>query len=68
MGSVVDELRATLAEAEKAMDQFFRSPQETSLLVAVPGFWRKCGAYCLCWDWIRHLWRCYACATRWSVC
>ena len=38
MGSVVDELRATLAEAEKAMDQFFRSPQETSLLVAVPGF------------------------------
>lgn len=38
MGSVVDELRATLAEAEKAMDQFFRSPQDTSLLAAVPGF------------------------------
>ena len=38
MGSVVDELRATLAEAEKAMDLFFRSPQDTSLLAAVPGF------------------------------
>ena len=38
MGSVVDELRATLAEAEKGDGSVFRSPQETSLLVAVPGF------------------------------
>ena len=37
MGSVVDELRATLAEAEKAMDQFFRNPQDTAVLATVPG-------------------------------
>jgi chemosensory pili system protein ChpA (sensor histidine kinase/response regulator) len=37
MGSVVDELRATLAEAEKSLDQFFRSPQDTNLLAPVPG-------------------------------
>ncbi|MFZ3123807.1 MAG: Hpt domain-containing protein [Acidovorax sp.] len=37
MGSVVAELRATLGEAEKALDQFFRNPQDTTLLAAVPG-------------------------------
>ncbi|MGE6340541.1 Hpt domain-containing protein, partial [Acidovorax sp. NPDC077664] len=37
MGSVVDELRATLGEAEKALDQFFRNPQDTAILAAVPG-------------------------------
>jgi chemosensory pili system protein ChpA (sensor histidine kinase/response regulator) len=37
MGSVVTELRATLGEAEKALDQFFRNPQDTTLLAAVPG-------------------------------
>ncbi|CAN7580426.1 Hpt domain-containing protein [Acidovorax sp. LjRoot194] len=37
MGSVVDELRATLGEAEKALDQFFRNPQDTAVLAAVPG-------------------------------
>ncbi|RYF01358.1 MAG: response regulator [Comamonadaceae bacterium] len=37
MGSVVDELRATLAEAEKAMDQFFRNPEDLTALAAVPG-------------------------------
>jgi len=36
MGSVVDELRATLAEAEKAMDQFFRNPEDLTTLAAVP--------------------------------
>ncbi len=37
MGSVVDELRATLGEAEKALDQFFRKPQDTAVLATVPG-------------------------------
>ncbi|WP_144729875.1 Hpt domain-containing protein [Extensimonas perlucida] len=37
MGSVVNELRASLAELEKALDQFFRTPQDTRVLVPVPG-------------------------------
>ena len=37
MGSVVDELRVTLGEAERSMDQFFRKPEDTSPLKAVPG-------------------------------
>ncbi|RQO82987.1 Hpt domain-containing protein [Acidovorax sp. FJL06] len=37
MGSVVDELRVTLGEAEKALDQFFRNPQDTGVLATVPG-------------------------------
>ncbi|MCM2346539.1 MAG: Hpt domain-containing protein [Acidovorax soli] len=37
MGSVVDELRSTLGEAEKALDQFFRNSQDTAVLAAVPG-------------------------------
>ena len=37
MGSVVDELRSTLGEAEKALDQFFRDPQDATVLAAVPG-------------------------------
>ncbi|GAA6120483.1 hypothetical protein Acidovoranil_25860 [Acidovorax sp. FG27] len=36
MGSVVGELRATLGEAEKAMDQFFRDPEDLSVLMPVP--------------------------------
>ncbi|MFZ3126583.1 MAG: Hpt domain-containing protein [Rhodoferax sp.] len=36
MGSVVDELRATLAEVEKSLDQFFRSPQDKAPLREVP--------------------------------
>ena len=36
MGSVVDELRSTLGEAEKALDQFFRNPQDTAILAIVP--------------------------------
>lgn len=37
MGSVVGELRATMAEAEKAMDQFFRQPDDLTPLAPVPG-------------------------------
>lgn len=37
MGSVVDELRATLADAEKSMDQFFRTPDDVAVLANVPG-------------------------------
>lgn len=36
MGSVVDELRATLGEAERSMDQFFRNPDDTTPLTPVP--------------------------------
>jgi chemosensory pili system protein ChpA (sensor histidine kinase/response regulator) len=36
MGSVVQELRASLSEAERQIDQFFRNPRETALLVPVP--------------------------------
>ena len=36
MGSVVDELRVTLGEAERSMDQFFRNPEDTAPLAAVP--------------------------------
>ena len=36
MGSVVGELRASLAETEKAMDQFFRQPDDLSALTPVP--------------------------------
>ena len=37
MGSVVQELRASLGEAEKAIDQFFRDPKEHGVLLEVPG-------------------------------
>lgn len=37
MGSVVDELRGTLGEAEKALDQFFRNPVDLTGLAPVPG-------------------------------
>ena len=37
MGTVVGELRVTLSEAEKALDQFFRDPADKSHLNAVPG-------------------------------
>ncbi|BDI08213.1 hybrid sensor histidine kinase/response regulator [Sphaerotilus microaerophilus] len=37
MGSVVHELRATLSEVERQIDQYFRNPRESALLVAVPG-------------------------------
>ena len=36
MGTVVDELRAHLAELEKSLDQFFRRPSEMGLLRTVP--------------------------------
>jgi chemosensory pili system protein ChpA (sensor histidine kinase/response regulator) len=36
MGSVVDELRSTLAEVEKSLDQFFRNPQDKAPLREVP--------------------------------
>jgi chemosensory pili system protein ChpA (sensor histidine kinase/response regulator) len=36
MGSVVQELRASLTEAEKAIDQFFRNPEDHDVLVDVP--------------------------------
>ena len=36
MGSVVDELRATLGEVEKSLDQFFRNPQDKAPLREVP--------------------------------
>ncbi len=37
MGSVMDELRATLGEAEKSMDQYFRNPADLAALGNVPG-------------------------------
>ena len=37
LGSVVQELRVSLAEVERQIDQFFRSPAETGLLAGVPG-------------------------------
>ena len=37
MGSVVDELRSTLGEIEKALDGFFRNPADTAVLATVPG-------------------------------
>jgi chemosensory pili system protein ChpA (sensor histidine kinase/response regulator) len=37
MGSVVQELRAALAEAEKAIDAFFRNPAANHVLIPVPG-------------------------------
>jgi chemosensory pili system protein ChpA (sensor histidine kinase/response regulator) len=36
MGTVVGELRTTLGEAEKALDQFFRNPVDQSVLSTVP--------------------------------
>ena len=36
MGSVVDELRTSLAEVEKSLDQFFRDPQDKAPLREVP--------------------------------
>jgi chemosensory pili system protein ChpA (sensor histidine kinase/response regulator) len=36
MGSVVDELRTTLGQVEKSLDQFFRNPQERAPLHEVP--------------------------------
>ncbi len=37
MGSVVQELRASLSEAEKHIDQFFRNPAQREALSPVPG-------------------------------
>ncbi|TCP09032.1 Hpt domain-containing protein [Caldimonas thermodepolymerans] len=37
MGSVVQELRSALTEAEKHIDQFFRNPADRSVLLPVPG-------------------------------
>ena len=37
MGSVVQELRASLTEAEKSIDSFFRDPSDRSVLSSVPG-------------------------------
>ncbi|ABE43092.1 hybrid sensor histidine kinase/response regulator [Polaromonas sp. JS666] len=37
MGSVVGELRGSLGELEKALDVFFRNPQDRTALQAVPG-------------------------------
>ncbi len=37
MGSVVQELRASLSEAEKHIDQFFRNPAQREALAPVPG-------------------------------
>ncbi|MDE2615208.1 MAG: hybrid sensor histidine kinase/response regulator, partial [Burkholderiales bacterium] len=37
MGSVVQELRATLSEIERQVDQYFRQPSERQVLAAVPG-------------------------------
>ncbi len=37
MGSVVQELRASLSEAEKQIDQYFRDPSQRELLIPVPG-------------------------------
>jgi chemosensory pili system protein ChpA (sensor histidine kinase/response regulator) len=37
MGSVVHELRATLSEVEKQIDQYFRNPAERQVLIPVPG-------------------------------
>jgi chemosensory pili system protein ChpA (sensor histidine kinase/response regulator) len=36
MGSVVQELRASLSEVEKSIDKFFRNPEEQSVLNEVP--------------------------------
>jgi len=36
LGSVVQELRASLGEVERQIDQFFRQPDQPGLLVAVP--------------------------------
>jgi chemosensory pili system protein ChpA (sensor histidine kinase/response regulator) len=36
MGSVVDELRTSLSEVEKSLDQFFRNPQDKTPLREVP--------------------------------
>ncbi|HZT56872.1 MAG TPA: Hpt domain-containing protein, partial [Burkholderiaceae bacterium] len=36
MGSVVQELRASLSEAEKLIDQFFRNPSDRTVLIPVP--------------------------------
>jgi chemosensory pili system protein ChpA (sensor histidine kinase/response regulator) len=36
MGSVVQELRTTLSEAEKLIDQFFRNPADPTVLIPVP--------------------------------
>ena len=37
MGSVVQELRASLSEIEKDIDQYFRNPSQRELLIPVPG-------------------------------
>ncbi|WP_407065729.1 Hpt domain-containing protein, partial [Delftia acidovorans] len=37
MGSVVGELRATLAEAERHLDQYFRNPADATVLAPVSG-------------------------------
>ncbi|KAB2873465.1 MAG: hybrid sensor histidine kinase/response regulator, partial [Burkholderiaceae bacterium] len=37
MGSVVQELRASLSEIEKHIDEFFRNPAQREVLISVPG-------------------------------
>ena len=48
MGSVVQELRASLSEIEKHIDQFFRNPAQREVLIPVPASCRRCAACCRC--------------------
>ena len=52
MGSVVQELRASLAEVEKSIDQFFRNPDDTRRADRrCRRSWRRCAACCRCSAW-----------------
>ena len=66
MGSVVQELRASLSEAEKQIDQFFRNPRDrprdadSGAEPARP----RCAACCRCSAWTMPPRPCCACATK----
>ena len=52
MGSVVQELRASLSEIEKPIDQFFRDPaQRDAADRRCRRSWRRCAACCRCSAW-----------------
>jgi chemosensory pili system protein ChpA (sensor histidine kinase/response regulator) len=63
MGSVVGELRSTLSELEKLLDQFFRNPAGQGPCAMRRRSCRRCVACCRCWAWTRPRRPCCACAT-----
>ena len=66
MGSVVAELRTTLNEVEKSLDQFFRNPQDKAPLRELPSQLAQMRGVFSVLGLISRPWRHCVCAAAWS--